>query len=651
MKEGFTMTEIAKIIGGAPVTDGHTADAKDNLYMYVNADWLKKTKVPSDKPAAGTFQDMDEKVHQQLMDDFDAYHQGTLSDTNAFFNEAMKMHALALDFNRRKIEGVKPLTYAIRHIQSLFELKELQESSAWILEGLPLPFTISIEPDWKDTSKEAVFLYAPDLILPDKTYYTGDSKKKDTLLKTWKEMSRQLLEIIGYSNEEACHIVEEAIQFDASLVPYVMTAEEFADVTKIYHPVDFDQLQFGQSFDFKSTIQHLVHTKPNKVIVTQPKFFEALDQIVNVHTFSQLKSWILTKAVNAYAPYLEEDIRQLADEFHRALSGIDETISQRKFAYAVVDDTFKYVIGDYYGKKYFGQQAKDDATKMIQEMINIYKNRLQHNTWLGEATKQKAITKLNHIKIKVGFPDKIKPVYQKLKINPKETLLENYIRIQQTMIEDEFGKFTKPVDRSEWDMPSQLVNACYDPSRNDITFPAAILEAPFYSLKQSRSQNFGGIGCVMGHEISHAFDNNGSHFDEYGNMVNWWTEDDEQHFKSLTQKMIDEFNGIPFAGSHVDGKLVVSENIADNGGMSCAIEAMHQHQDDDFTAFFENWARIWRMKASKSYQQMLLATDVHAPQELRANVQPQNFDEFYQAFQVTDKDGMWLDPEKRVQIW
>lgn len=645
------MAKIANIIGGAPVTEGHPATVKENLYMYVNADWLKRTKVPADKPAAGTFQDMDEKVHQQLMADFDAYHQGKLQNTNALFDEAMKMHALALDFDRRKVEGTTPLTYAIRHIQSLFELKELADSSAWIMEGLPLPFSIQIEPDWKDTAKNAVFLYAPDLILPDKTYYTGDAKKKEALLNTWKEMSIQLLEKIGYANDEATRIANEAIAFDASIVPYVMTAEEFADVTKIYHPTEFATLHLGSHFDFKTTIQHLIHTTPDKVIITQPKFFAALDSIINETTFASLKSWILTKTVNAYAYYLEEDIRQIADRFHRALSGIDETISQRKFAYAVVDDTFKYVIGDYYGKAYFGSKAKADATQMIQEMIDIYKTRLQHNTWLGENTKNKAIVKLDHIKIKVGFPDKIKPVYQQLKVNPKETLLENYIRIQQAMLEDEFNKFAKPVDRSEWDMPSQLVNACYDPSRNDITFPAAILEAPFYSLEQARSQNFGGIGCVMGHEISHAFDNNGSHFDEYGNMVNWWTKDDEAHFQTLTQKMIDEFNGIPFAGGKVDGKLVVSENIADNGGMSCSIEAMHHHHDDDFQSFFENWARIWRMKASRSYQQMLLATDVHSPQELRANVEPQNFTEFYQAFNIQPGDGMWLDEDKRVQIW
>ena len=200
-------------------------------------------------------------------------------------------------------------------------------------------------------------------------------------------------------------------------------------------------------------------------------------------------------------------------------------------------------------------------------------------------------------------------------------------------------------------MAAHMVNAYYDPQFNVIVFPAAILEKPFYDLHQSHSKNFGGIGCVMGHEISHAFDNNGAHFDEYGNMTNWWTKEDFAHFEKLTREMINEFNGIPFAGGTVNGKLVVSENIADNGGMSCALEALKQTDNADLQEFFTNWATIWRMKASQAYEKMLLATDVHAPEMLRGNVQPQNFNDFYQAFDIHQGDGMWLAPNKRVQIW
>ena len=648
------MGNVQFVLGGAPVTKGKQASIKDNLYMHVNYDWLQKAQIPADKPAAGSFQDMDEAVHQKLMDDFDDYHAGKFEAPNSMFVEAMKLHKIALNFDQREEQGVAPLLEAIRPIQKLSLLNDLSEQLAdWIRNGLPLPLTIDVEPDWKDTSHNTVFMYAPDLILPDKTYY--EKAESSDLLHVWSEMTSKLLQAIGYMESDAANIVNQALVFDKLLVPHVLPADELADYPKQYNPKSLKEIkEYSQSFDLSSMISDLVDDNPEQVIVTQPKFFENFDKIVNDATFNNLKSWILTKTVDSLAGLLTDDLRKIADEFHQKVAGINQSVSQRKFAYQIVDNAFTYVIGDFYGKKYFGEEAKKDATDMIQEMIDIYKQRLEKNDWLGDQTRTKAITKLNNIAIKVGFPEKIKQVYEKMKITPVDqggTLLSNIVEIKKIKIADNFESFHRPVNRDEWDMPSQLVNACYDPSRNDITFPAAILEKPFYDLHQSRSKNFGGIGCVMGHEISHAFDNNGAHFDEYGNMVNWWTKEDFTHFEKLTREMINEFDGIPFAGGKVNGKLVVSENIADNGGMSCSLEALKQSDSFNLKEFFINWATIWRMKASPAYEKMLLATDVHAPEMLRGNVQPQNFKDFYQAFDIHRGDGMWLDPDKRVQIW
>ena len=214
-----------------------------------------------------------------------------------------------------------------------------------------------------------------------------------------------------------------------------------------------------------------------------------------------------------------------------------------------------------------------------------------------------------------------------------------------------FSRWNKPVDRMRWEMSAATVNAYYHPFKNIIVFPAAILQAPFYSLKQSSSENYGGIGAVIAHEISHAFDNNGALFDELGNLNNWWSEEDSAHFKQLAQKMIKEFDGIEFAGQKVNGKLTVSENIADAGGLSCALEAAKQEDDFDAKKFFINWATIWRMKATKQYEQLLLSIDVHAPQKLRANVQAENLDDFYSAFNIQSNDPMFKAPEDRVNIW
>ncbi len=218
-------------------------------------------------------------------------------------------------------------------------------------------------------------------------------------------------------------------------------------------------------------------------------------------------------------------------------------------------------------------------------------------------------------------------------------------------IRDTLDRALKSVDRTEWVMPGHMVNACYNPSSNDITFPAAILQKPFYSLQQSVSENLGGIGAVIGHEISHAFDNNGANFDERGNLKNWWTEEDFTAFKELTQDMIRQFDGIEFHGGRVNGELVVSENIADNGGMGVTLEIMRGLEKPDYPAYFINWARVWCRKAKEEYIQLLLVNDVHSPGELRANMTPRNFPEWYASFGVTAQDGMYIPPEKRISIW
>ena len=315
------MGNIQFVLGGAPVTKGKQASIKDNLYMHVNYDWLQKAQIPVDKPAAGSFQDMDEAVHQKLMNDFDRYHQGKLSAPNPMFAEAMKMHQLALDFKQREQEGVTSLLEVIKPIQKLSLLTDLSHQlTDWVKNGFPLPLTIDVEPDWKNTAQNAVFMYAPELILPDKTYYT--KPESDELLHTWANTRSRVLQALGYNQEQAADIVNQALVFDKLLVPHVLPADELADYPKQYNPRTLKEIQqYSQSFDFASTISELIDDHPEKVIVTQPQFFEHFDQIVNDTTFKNLKSWILTKTVNSLAKLLTDDLRQTADQFHQKLSG------------------------------------------------------------------------------------------------------------------------------------------------------------------------------------------------------------------------------------------------------------------------------------------------------------------------------------------
>lgn len=626
---------------------------KDDLYEAVNGGWLKTAKIPDDKPATGGFNDLVNEIDKQLMDDFDAYATGKEKSDDSRFNEMIKLYRLAKKFDWRKKVGPQPLKRMLASVENLNSYEDYQSQwKNWILAGMPSPISFDIDADMKNATVYALFASSPSLILPDKSYYEAEKKAQhDQLLQLWSSMVEALMDKLGYSKEEAKKIIDDAIKFDALLAPNVKSAEEAADYSKMYNPQTVAELASAtDQLDIAAIIKQLVGEEPEKVIVTEPEYFKALNKILQ-DNFELFKNWALIRVIRENASYLDDEMREINGRYGRALSGSKKPVSQRKFAFYLARDMFSQVAGDYYGKKYFGPQAKADVHHMVEQMIKVYKGRLTNNQWLSKDTRDKAILKLDKLGIQVGYPDKIPALYEQFKVDEEESLIANLNQLTVTANKELFSRWNKPVDRMRWEMSAATVNAYYHPFKNIIVFPAAILQAPFYSLKQSSSQNYGGIGAVIAHEISHAFDNNGSLFDEFGNLNNWWTDEDSAHFKQLAQKMIEEFDGIPFAGQKVNGKLTVSENIADAGGLSCALEAAKNEADFNAQEFFINWATIWRMKATEQYMQLLLSIDVHAPQKLRANIQAENLDDFYRAFDIKPGDEMYRAPEDRVHIW
>ena len=326
-------------------------------------------------------------------------------------------------------------------------------------------------------------------------------------------------------------------------------------------------------------------------------------------------------------------------------------MAAEKAAFYLAAQPFNQAIGYYYAQQQFSPEAKADVEAKVATMINVFKQRLETNDWLNETTKKKAVIKLDTIVPHIGYPEQLPARLAKKIVDPDATLFETALKFRQIEVAYQWSKWQQPVDRSEWHMPAHLVNAYYDPQQNQIVFPAAILQAPFYDLSQSSSANYGGIGAVIAHEISHAFDTNGAAFDEFGSLNNWWTDADFKAFKQRTDQVVAQFDGLESYGAKVNGKLTVSENVADLGGLAAALAAAKL--DDDFSAraFFESWATIWRMKARPEYMQLLAASDPHGPAKLRVNVQVKNFDEFFSTFGVIATDKMWLDPSLRVQIW
>lgn len=627
---------------------------QDDLYQFVNGDWLKKAKIPSDRPTTGGFAMLDENVQKKLRKDFDSFASGEKKTGIKERKYAVALYEKVLDKKRRNKDGITPVLPLLKKIVSIKNVDDLNKNAKELaLLGVDLPLDFGVDTDRKDTSKHAFVLTGPSIILPDTTYYANDNQAGKKLLGIYQSRVSKVLAKSKLTKEEQKQYLADTLSFDALVAQNVKSQLEWADYVDNYHPRKLSLVAKKLlPFDLISLRKSLYgDALPDSVIVYDPKAIDGFANYFNEANFNRYIHWAYVRALRHATTYLSEELYSLGNTYHRALVGTSKDPILKKRAYRLASNTFSEPVGVYYGRTYFGEEAKKDVVQLVKDIITAYKGRRAKNTFLAPSTKKKAILKLDTIEIKMGYPDKIDPFYQKLKFTDKDSLFTARQKISKEKILHSLEKLNQPVDRSEWARPGYRVNACYNPFCNDITFPAAILQKPFYSIKQSKSKNLGGIGAVIGHEISHAFDNNGAHFDEKGNLKNWWTDKDFAAFKDLTKQRIDEFDKIKFHGGVVNGELIVSENIADNGGMGVTLELRKQLKKPDYQAYFMNWGKVWCRKAKDEYTQLLLVTDVHAPCELRANRQPRNFPEWYLAFQVTSKDKRYLPVKKRVTIW
>lgn len=624
---------------------------KTDLFQAVNGAWLETAVIPDDKPTTGGFSDLADKVEADLMKDLaDLIDQP--DSLTKMQKEMVAYYQLALDKEGRAALGMSPLRPYIERIQALTSVADLTEwAKTGILEGLPGPFGLGVIQDMADSNRYVVHLGRPGLILPDRTYYEPDHAQGQQLLAVYRQVALDLLALLGMDVKEAVELVAAGMAFDARLAPYTLSKEEAAEYVVFHNPRKLDQVAaYSDQIDFKAVLESVLGGLPETLNVGEPKFFEAFKELVDQADLTELKAWLTLRLVTGATSYLSEEARAISHRMTQALTGNPAMRPFEKLAYSHVNQAFDQVLGDFYAQRYFGPEAKEDVTQMVKNMIAIYQKRLETKEWLSPATREKAILKLQKMDLLVGYPDKIPPVYEELVVGDRN-FFQASIYFTKVATRYNLSKWNKPVDRDLWELSANTVNAYYDPSNNLICFPAAILQAPFYSLQQSASANYGGIGAVIAHEISHAFDNNGAQFDETGSLSNWWTEEDLAHFNSLADKMIKLWDGIPFGDGKINGTLTVSENIADAGGLSCALEAAQALPDADLEDFFFNWARVWCRKARPEYVNLLLNIDVHSPGELRANMAPKNLAAFYETFGIEPGDAMYLAPEDRVTIW
>ncbi|CCI81385.1 M13 family metallopeptidase [Lactobacillus hominis] len=641
--------------GAGDITKPDTnARVQDNLYLAVNSKWLENAKIPSDRSRTSSFDGIDLNIEKNLMQDFADFASGDKELPKVpNFGKAVALYRIANNFEKRNADGAQPIKADLSVLTDLKNFADFNLKAADLFKnGFGLPFSFYVEADMKNTKIHALHFGGAGLILPDTTTYDNPAAKD--LLDVWSKQTINLLTMAGIDEAQANAYVAGALKFDEKLSKIVKSTEEWADYPAMYNPVSLADFEAKiKNFKIDYFLGEIFDKKPDRVIVTEPRYLDHFDELVNEDNFSEIKGWMITGFINSVASYLSQDFREAAFPFHKALSGQPELSSGTKQAYHLANGLFSEVVGVYYGQTYFGAEAKADVEDMIHKMIDVYEQRISANSWLSEETKKKAITKLRALILKIGYPEKIERIYDLYEVTPESeggSLYANESQAGKVALKYNLDKLYKDVDRSVWLMPGNLVNACYDPQRNDITFPAAILQKPFYDLKQSRSLNYGGIGVVIAHEISHAFDNNGAKFDEFGNLKNWWTDQDFAEFKKRTQAEIDLFNGIEYGPVTLNGKQIVSENIADQGGLTAAVEA-NKGEGGDMKEVFENFARVWATKQLPESIKTQVSVDVHAPGPERANVQSQCQEEFYKAFDVKPEDGMWLDPEKRVVIW
>ena len=630
------------------------ATVASNFYQAVNKDWLLKTKIPADSPSIDNFYTLDEDIKGKLKKDIKNLGEGKETSDITGMSEFITFYKAASDYKQREKDGLEPLKPYLKEIEDIKDLNDLASKSASLTDkGIPLPFGYDVGTNAENTSQKQIQLSPPSILLPDVSIYKDEASKKQYLTPI-ETATQKALEMLGYSEKNSKRIVKEALEFDEIIAKYSLSNEEMSESKNLVHPKTAEEINaYSGSFKLYDVIKGIMGRDLETINVPNTKYFENYSKIVNQDNFSKIKSWILVQEAMAASNSLTEDYRLNFASISMAIMGTQKPISKEDTVYEMSVNLFSDVMSVYYGRKYFGEEAKTDVTGMIDKIKNVYRGRLQQNDWLTEETRNKAIEKLDKMKVFVGYQEDVDPGTKELHLDPNKSFFELSEDIAQFGKRYTIDHFDEPIDKNKWSGSAFDINAYYNPESNSINFPAGILQAPFYDKNQSTEKNYGGIGVVIGHEITHAFDSNGADYDENGDMHNWWTKADSKAFDKRIKAFEDQWNGLEIYGTKVNGKLTVTENVADAGGLSSTLQVLKTDMTKpNLKDYFENYANIWKQKASLQYNKYTMVQDVHAPNELRVNQQLKNLPEFYEAYpQIKEGDAMYLAPSKRISLW
>ena len=630
------------------------ATVASNFYQAVNKDWLLKAKIPADSPSIDNFYTLGEDIKGKLKKDIKNLGEGKETSDITGMSEFITFYKAASNYKQREKDGLEPLKPYLKEIEDIKDVNDLASKSASLTDkGIPLPFGYDVGTNAENTSQKQIQLSPPSILLPDVSIYKDEASKKQYLTPI-ETATQKALEMLGYSEKNSKRIVKEALEFDEIIAKYSLSNEEISESKNLVHPKTAEEINdYSGSFKLYDVIKGIMGRDLNTINVPNTKYFENYSKIVNQDNFSKIKSWILVQEAMAASNSLTEDYRLNFASISMAIMGTQKPISKEDTVYEMSVNLFSDVMSVYYGRKYFGEEAKTDVTGMIDKIKNVYRGRLQQNDWLTEGTRNKAIEKLDKMKVFVGYQEDVDPGTKELHLDPNKSFFELSEDIAQFGKRYTIDHFDDPIDKNKWSGSAFDINAYYNPESNSINFPAGILQAPFYDKNQSTEKNYGGIGVVIGHEITHAFDSNGADYDENGDMHNWWTKADSKAFDKRIKAFEDQWNGLEIYGTKVNGKLTVTENVADAGGLSSTLQVLKTDMTKpNLKDYFENYADIWKQKASLQYNKYTMVQDVHAPNELRVNQQLKNLPEFYETYpQIKEGDDMYLAPSKRISLW
>ncbi len=640
----------------------------DDFFRFVNGKWVEKTEIPADRTRWGSFDELRQRTDEDALAILKEAAQNKNLDKNSDQAKAVYLYRSILDTVTRNKQGIQPIKPILAKIDKVKNVKDLH---ALLIEMEPtggIGFVgAGVGTDAKNSNRNVVSIGLGSLGLPDRDYYVSDEADSKEKRQKYEQHVAKMLGYLGEKPAEAKKNAAKIVALEIAMATPRLDRVERRDRRKTYNPMTVAELQkLTPSFNWDSYLTGIGLPKLDSVIVSQPKYLTALETIFKQNKVEDWKAYMKWTTLNRSAGLLSTEIENANFEFYgKTLTGAIKQRPREERALQTVNGTVGEALGKLYVAKKFPPEAKAKAEAMIKNVFLAFENRINNLPWMNKATKTSAVEKLHKSRVKIGYPDKWKD-YSGLTIQSPEdggTYFSNMKNLSKWRFEENIADLKKPVDKDEWFMSPQTVNAYYNPSYNEIVFPAAILQPPFYDYRADEAVNYGGIGAVIGHEISHGFDDSGSRYNADGNLINWWSDEDLAQFTELGGALADQYSQLqPLPGIYVDGKFTLGENIGDLGGVNAAYDGLQLYLKqngnpgliDGFTPeqrFFISWATIWRSKARDEAIKNQVKTDPHSPGQYRAYVPLQNVEAFYDAFKIEEGQGMYIEPEKRVKIW